>query len=227
MGRAVGPEGSSAWIARTPSGSFGQGRQGRDRRARVELVADHDKADGHSLDEAVLRCRVGRARLDEPFLFLRTNRHDDFVRRKGRKSVADGETDVRLPGTSVDGLAGKSLGRALSDPLRMTERFLVVGEPVEHALPYDRHHDLDRLGLPDMRAHYVVGMFDGADDEDVPAHDGNVPPGGLGFHERTAGKESRVVLAASTVAIVAIAVVIVVAIVALMYILPRGGRRRR
>ena len=35
------------------------------------------------------------------------------------------------------------------------------------------------------------------------------------------------VLAASTVAIVAIAVVIVVAIVALMYIRPRGGRRRR
>ena len=38
--------------------------------ARVELVADHDKADGHSLDEALLRCGVGRARLDEPFLFL-------------------------------------------------------------------------------------------------------------------------------------------------------------
>jgi hypothetical protein len=78
-----------------------------------------------------------------------------------------------------------------------------------------------------MRSQYVVGMFDGADDEDVPAHDGNVPPGGLGFHERTAGKESRVVLAASTVAIVAIAVVIIVAIVALMYILPCGGRRHR
>jgi hypothetical protein len=26
-----------------------------------------------------------------------------------------------------------------------------------------------------MCAQYVVGMFDGADDEDVPAHDGNVP----------------------------------------------------
>jgi hypothetical protein len=51
----------------------------------------------------------------------------------------------------------------------MTERFLVVGEPVEHALPYDRNHDLNRVGLPHMRAQYVVGMFDGADDEDVPA----------------------------------------------------------
>jgi hypothetical protein len=94
----------------------------------------------------------GRARLDESFLFFRTNRNDDFVRRKGRKSVADGETDVSLPGNSIDGLAGELLGCAFRDPLRMTERFLVVGEPVEHALPYDRHHHLDRVGLPDMRA---------------------------------------------------------------------------
>jgi hypothetical protein len=49
----------------------------------------------------------------------------------------------------------------------------------------------------------------------------------LGLHERAAGKKSRVVLAASTVAVVAIAVVIVVALIALIYILPRGGRRRR
>jgi hypothetical protein len=47
------------------------------------------------------------------------------------------------------------------------------------------------------------------------------------FHEQTAGKEARVILAASTVAVVAIAVVIVVALVALIYIVPRGGRRRR
>jgi hypothetical protein len=139
---------------------------------KAGLTADHDKADGHSFDEALLRCGVGRARLDEPFLFFRTNRNDDFVRRKSRKSVADGETDVRLPGTSIDCLAGKSIGRAFSDPLRMTERFLVVGQPVEHALPYDRHYDLDRVGLPDMRAQCVVCMFDGADDEDVLAHDG-------------------------------------------------------
>jgi hypothetical protein len=119
-------------------------------------------------------CGVGRDRLDEPFLFSRTNCNDDFVRRKGRKSVADGETDVCLPGNSIDGLAGKLLGRAFSDPLRMTERLLVGGKPVEHALPYDRHHNLDRVGLADMRLQYVVRMFDGADDEDVPAHDGNV-----------------------------------------------------
>jgi hypothetical protein len=139
------------------------------------LAADHNKADGYSLN-AVLRCGVGRIRLDEPFLFFRTNRHDDFVRRKGRKSVADGETDVRHPGTSIDGLARKLLGRAFGHLFRMTDRFLVVGEPVEHALPYDRHHDLDRVGLPDMRAQYVVRMFDGADHKDIVPHDGNVPP---------------------------------------------------
>jgi hypothetical protein len=37
----------------------------------------------------------------------------------------------------------------------------------------------------------------------------------------------RMILAASTVAIVAIAAVVIVALLALVYILPRGGRRRR
>jgi hypothetical protein len=143
---------------------------------RLELAADHDVADGHSL-EAVLRCGVGRDRFNEAFLFVRTNRNDDFVGRKGRKSVADGEIDVRLPGNGVDGVARKLLGRALGDTLGMTERFLVVGEPVEQALPYDRHHDLDRVGLPDMRPKNVVRMLNGADDENVPAHDRNVPHG--------------------------------------------------
>jgi len=133
------------------------------------LVADDDVAHRHSLD-AVLRCGLRRVRLDEPFLFVRTNRNDDFVRRKRRKSVANGETDIRLTSRSIDGLARQLLGRAFGDPLRMTERFLVVGEPVERALPYNRHHDLDGFGVPNMPAQNVVGMFDGADDEDVPAH---------------------------------------------------------
>ena len=46
------------------------------------------------------------------------------------------------------------------------------------------------------------------------------------FHKQAAGKESRVILAASTVAIVAIAAVVIVALLALIYIVPRGGRRR-
>jgi hypothetical protein len=140
---------------------------------RLWLAADDDVAHRHSLD-AVLRCGLRRVRLDEPFLFVRTNRNDDFVRRKRRKSVANGETDIRLTSRSIDGLARQLLGRAFGDPLRMTERFLVVGEPVERALPYNRHHDLDGFGVPNMPAQNVVGMFDGADDEDVPAHDGNV-----------------------------------------------------
>jgi hypothetical protein len=156
--------------------SGGRSAGGASNRDRPELATDHDKADGHSFDEALLRRGVGRARLDEPFLFLWTNRNDDLVRRKGRKSVADGETDVRLPGTSIDRLAGKLLGRVFSDPLGMTDRCLVVGEPVEHALPYDRHHDLDRLGLPDVRAQHVVRMFDRADDEDVLAHELGASP---------------------------------------------------
>ena len=117
---------------------------------RLWLVADNDEAHRHSLD-AVLRCGLRRVRLDEPFLFVRTNRNDDFVRRKRRKSVANGETDIRLTSGSIDGLARQLLGRAFGDPLRMTERFLVVGEPVERALPYDRHHDLDSFGVPTCR----------------------------------------------------------------------------
>jgi hypothetical protein len=38
---------------------------------------------------------------------------------------------------------------------------------------------------------------------------------------------SAMIVAASTVAIVAIAAVVIVALLALIYILPRGGRRRR
>jgi hypothetical protein len=52
----------------------------------------------------------------------------------------------------------------------MTERLLVVGEPVEHALPDDRHHDLDRLGLSNMGTQDVICLFDGADDENVLTH---------------------------------------------------------
>jgi hypothetical protein len=48
----------------------------------------------------------------------------------------------------------------------------------------------------------------------------------LGFREQATGKDARVIVAASTVAIVAIAAVVIVALVALIYIVPRGGRRR-
>ena len=117
---------------------------------------------------------VGHDRLDEALLFVRTNRNNDLVRRKGRKSVADGETDVRLAGNRIHGFARELLGRVVGDPLRVTERFLVVGKPVEYALPYDWHHDLNCVGLPDMRTQNIVRIFDRADDEDVPAVSGVV-----------------------------------------------------
>lgn len=44
---------------------------------------------------------------------------DDLVGRKARKRVADGETDVRLAGNSLNGFAGKPLGRAFGNPLHM------------------------------------------------------------------------------------------------------------
>jgi hypothetical protein len=91
----------------------------------------------------------------------------------------DVETDEPMFGTVKGSLAGKLLGCPFSHPLRVTDRFLVVGEPVEHALPHDRHDDLDRFGLPDMRSQGVVRMLDRTDEEDVLAHDGNVPLGGL------------------------------------------------
>jgi len=116
-------------------------------------------------------------RLDEPFLLVRTNRNDDLIRRKSCKSIADRETNVRLASTCLDGLAGKGRGRVFGYSFCATERLLVVCKPVEHALPYDRHHDLDCVGRTYMSAQNVVSMFDGADDEDVSGHDGNVPPG--------------------------------------------------
>jgi hypothetical protein len=129
----------------------------------------------------VLRAGLRRARLHEAFLFVRTNGNDDFVRRKCRKRIPNGEADIRHPGDSIDGLARKLLSRAFGDPLRMSERFLIVGKPIEHTLPDSWHHDLDGFCVADMRAQDVVGMFDGADDEDVPTHDATVskPPRGV------------------------------------------------
>ena len=45
----------------------------------------------------------------------------------------------------------------------MTARFLVVGEPVERALPYNRHHDFDVFCVDKMPTQDVVGLLDGAD----------------------------------------------------------------
>jgi hypothetical protein len=49
----------------------------------------------------------------------------------------------------------------------------------------------------------------------------------LGFASKPQETKGRVILGASTVAIVAIAAVVIVALIVLMYVVPRGGRRRR
>ena len=99
-----------------------------------------------------MRCALGREGLDEPFLLVRANRNDDLVGGKGRERVTDGKTEVRLTGNGINWFAREPLGRLFGDSLRMAERLLVVGEPVECALAYDRHHDLDRVVLPEVRA---------------------------------------------------------------------------
>jgi hypothetical protein len=106
-------------------------------------------------------------------------RDDDLVGLERCESVADREVDVGLAGNGLNRLARKLLGGAFRDPLRTTVRLFVVREPVEYSLPHNGHHDLDRVCLADVRAQNVVCMFDGADDEDVPAHDDNVPPAEL------------------------------------------------
>jgi hypothetical protein len=123
--------------------------------ARAELfarrsvgLANHDDADGYAVDLALMGS-VGRQRLDEALLVARMNGDDDLVGREGRERVADGEIDVRLTGDCLDRLSGELLGGALGDSLGVTERLLVVGEPVEDALAHDRHDHLERVGIPD------------------------------------------------------------------------------
>ena len=119
--------------------------------------------------KAVLRCALGRHRLDESFLVIRANRNDDLLGRKGRKRVADGKIELRLAGNSINRLSGKPLGCAFGDPLCLTECFLVVGEPVEYSLLCCRDYDLDCVVLAELSAQDVVRMLDRADHEDVLA----------------------------------------------------------
>lgn len=123
----------------------------------------------------MLRSVLGRPRLDESFLVIRADDNDDLLGRKACKRVADGKSDLRLAGNSLNCLPRKPLGCAFGDPLCLTECFLVVGEPVEYALPCDRDHDLGRVVLAELSAQGVVCMFDRADHEDVLAHGETVP----------------------------------------------------
>jgi len=119
--------------------------------------------------KAVLRCVLGRHGLDESFLVIGANGNDDLFGRKARKRVADGKGDFRLAGNGINCLSREVLGRAFGDPLCLTERFFVVGEPVEYALPCDGDHDLDCVGLAEFSSQGLVRMLNRADHEDVLA----------------------------------------------------------
>jgi hypothetical protein len=136
-------------------------------------AGDHDQANWHSVHTA-LRCIRGCLRLDEPFFVFRSHCDYDLVRREGRERVTDREFDVRFPSDSLHRLAGKLLGCTLGHALGVRECALVVGEPVEDALPDDGYDDLDPVGVADLGAKSRFGVFDRADDQDV-SHARNLP----------------------------------------------------
>ena len=53
----------------------------------------------------------------------------------------------------------------------MTERLLVVREPVEKSLSDHRHDHLDGVGLADVSAQKLLRVFDGTDHEHISTHD--------------------------------------------------------
>ena len=72
------------------------------------------------------------------------------------------------------GLARKLVTRSRRDSLGTFERLLVVRDPVQKSLPHHGNDDLDRVRFFDVLTDELVGVFDGADDEDVSCH-GKLP----------------------------------------------------
>ena len=52
-------------------------------------------------------------------------------------------------------------GHVFCDVLRVGERLLVVREPVQNALPHDRHDDLQLVDLTEVSPQHVFWMIDG------------------------------------------------------------------
>src|SRR5215210_2755223 len=131
-------------------------------RGSTALVADHHVSNRYALDR-LLRRVVRRDRLDEAFLLVRTNGDDDLVGRLARDGLG------RVP--------RKLASRLRGDSLRLTERLLVVREPIEEPLPNDRNHDLHRVGLSDVRAQDLFGVRYGGHVEYVLGHETrDLPP---------------------------------------------------
>jgi hypothetical protein len=110
-------------------------------------------------------CR--RDRFHRSFLIRWPHRYDDLVRCEGCKRVANRQVDISFTRLGLDSLAGQLGGHVLCNMLGVTERLLVIGEPVEHALANDRYHDLELVAFTDVPPQDILWMIDGTDDEDV------------------------------------------------------------
>jgi hypothetical protein len=110
-------------------------------------------------------CRRDRFHLS--FLIGRPNRYDNLVRSEGCKRVANRQFDICFTCLGLHSLAGQVRGNGFCNVLGVTERLLVIGEPVEHALAHDRYHDLELVAFTDVPPQHVLRMIDGTDDEDV------------------------------------------------------------
>ena len=113
-------------------------------------------------------CARSPSRAPEPFSFVRTNRNDDFVRRKRRKTLTRRDAH-RLTSTVASTVSPQRPPRVRADPCRMTERFLVVGEPVEAPCRTTGTTTLT-VSASQHAGAKRRHAFDGADDEYVPAH---------------------------------------------------------
>ena len=146
-----------------------------DDRVDVESFPNDDKPDGNAMQTFRRRaCRRDRFHLS--FLIGRPNRYDNLVRSEGCKRVANRQFDICFTCLGLDSLAGQMRGHGFCNVLGVTERLLVIGEPVEHALAHDRYHDLELVAFTDVPPQDVFWMIDGTDDEDVSHSTRRCPP---------------------------------------------------
>jgi len=117
--------------------------------------------------QALRRRACRRDRFHLSFLIRWPHRYDNLVRCEGCERVANRQVDICFTRLGLDSLAGQVGGHVFRHVLGVTERLLIIGEPVEHALADDRYHDLELVAFTDVPAQHVLRMIDGTDDEDV------------------------------------------------------------
>jgi hypothetical protein len=139
----------------------------------VALTRHDDAADWNPVDHTL--DPFGRRALHRSRVVLRPHRDNDLVGREGGECVADGQLDVRLACPRLDRLAGKRLSGPLGLLLRVRERSLVVGQPVEHPLANRGNDNLQSLDVGEPPAKHLVGALDRADHENVAGHELRVP----------------------------------------------------